>query len=404
MPRRKQLPIPQSLAELTPAQLTRVLHATSGGGVVTEVRGDVIGTDVGFAGEVLRLHLTWAEPGPGRPPSVVAKVPATNPTNRASAEAVGAYEREILVYRDLADRMGLPMPRHLHSEMTPNPAAWLEPALVWLFSRLPMWALAPLTSAALWLAGHSRRRYLLVLEDVVDARPPRQREGGTTEDVRAALEVLARFHAAHWMDQALADEHPWIVQLDTAPRLAQAAYLRNREEFERRLGDHLPAGAMREVDAVQTELAAALSHLAASPWTLLHGDFRLDNVLVCESGALVVLDFQLPRWGRCASDVAYFIVTALDPSARDAEEELLRLYHDTLVAEGVSDYGYDELVADVRLSTRVLAHSMVMANRFLDLTLQADQASLADELALRTFGWMADRPTAGASGLGPPGD
>lgn len=404
MSRRRTAQIPQELADMTPAEVTRMLAATSGGGVVTDVRGEVIGTDVGFAGEVLRLHLTWAEPGPDRPPSVVVKVPATNPTNRASAEAVGAYEREILVYRDLAERMGLPMPHHLHSEMTPNPAAWLEPALVWLFSHLPMWALAPLTSAALWLAGRSRRRYLLVLEDVVDARPPRQREGGTTEDVRAALEVLARFHAAHWMDAELAAEHPWIVRADTAPRLAQAAYVRNRDEFVGHLGAQLPPGTMARVDAVQHRVPDVLTRLAAPPWTLLHGDFRLDNVLVRENGDLVVLDFQLPRWGRCANDVAYFIVTALDPSARDAEDELLRLYHDTLVGEGITDYGYDDLVADVRLATDVLAHSMVMTTRFLDLSLQSDGGSLADELALRTFGWLAERPAASASGAAPADD
>ena len=89
---------------------------------------------------------------------MIVKLPAANAKNRASAEAVGAYEREILVYRELGDRLGLPIPRHLHSDMTPNPAPWMERVLVALFDHLPQRALERLTRGALALAAKSRRR------------------------------------------------------------------------------------------------------------------------------------------------------------------------------------------------------------------------------------------------------
>ena len=381
-------PIPQTIDEITAEWCTKALADHSDGGTVTAVSAETIGTDIGFAGDVIRVHLTWDEPGPNRPRSVVAKVPAANPLNRSSAEAVGAYEREILVYRDMAHEMALPMPRHLYSEMTPNPLPWLEPALIWLFDHLPMAALALLTRGALWLSGHSRRRYVLVIEDIDDARPPRQREGGTTEDVRAALEVLARFHAAHWMDQAVLDRNPWIMPLDAAPRLMQAAYRNNREEFVERLGPVVHDATMQRIDEVQERLPEILNRLASGPWTLLHGDFRLDNVLVRADGSLVVLDFQLPRYGRAASDLAYFITTAIDACDADAEEELLRLYHSTLETEGVTGYSYEEMVHDVRDVTWVLGHSMVTTAQFLDLSLAGDDASFGDELSVRALGWL----------------
>jgi hypothetical protein len=339
--------IPQTPEEITAAWCTQALGASSDGGIVTDVSVESIGVDIGFAGDVMRVHLTWAAPGPNRPDSVVVKVPATRPLNRASAEGIGAYEREILVYRELSEDMGLPMPRHLYSDMPPNPAAWFEPALLWLFSHLPMAVLTLLTRGALALMGRSKRRYILVIEDIPDARPPRQREGGTTEDVRAALVVLARFHAAHWMDRTLLDEHPWIMALDAAPRMMQAAYRNGRDDFLDHMGSAVPDDTMQRMDTTQQDLPAILEHLGTAPWTLLHGDFRLDNILVRADGSLVVLDFQGPRYGRAASDVAYFVTTAIDACHQDAEAELLRLYHSTLESEGHDD----QLPPGVRTST-----------------------------------------------------
>jgi len=380
--------IPQTADEITAQWCTRALSDSSAGGVVEAVTVEAIGTDIGFAGDVLRVHLTWAEQGDGRPPSVVVKVPATNPMNRASAEGIGAYEREIRVYRELSDHLGLPMPRHLYSDMTPNPAPWFEPVVIWLFDHLPMAALALLTRGALRLMARSRRRYVLVIEDIPDARPPRQREGGTTEDVRNSLVVMARFHAAHWMDQQLLDENDWIMPLDAAPRMMQAAYRNSRQEFLDRMGTAVHDDTMRRIDAVQEDLPAILRRLAAPPWTLLHGDFRLDNVLVRGDGSLVVLDFQLPRFGRAANDLAYFITTAIDACDQAVEEELLRLYHSTLEHAGVTGYSYDQLVDDVRDVTLVLGHSMVTTAQFLDLSLTDGDTSFGDELSVRTLGWL----------------
>lgn len=381
--------IPASPDDLTAAWFTAALGERAGGATVTGVERQVIGTDIGFAGEVVRCRLDWADgTAAGAPRSVIVKLPAANPKNRASAEAVGAYEREILVYRELGPDLGLPIPAHLHSEMTPNPAPWLERVLVALFDHLPLRLLAWLTRAALSLAARSRRRYVLVLEDIEDARPPNQRDGGSVDDAHAALAVLAGFHAANWMDEGLVADHPYIQPMNRAPRLRQAAYLRNLDDFLSRFDGELPPQVVARLDGAQARLPELVDHLASPPWTVLHGDFRLDNVLFRPSGDLVVLDHQMTMSGRAAVDVAYFLTTALEATDVDEEEAMLRAYHDALVAAGVDGYDLDTLRADVETSKDVLGHSLVSFSEFLDTDMTDGDVPFAEQMARRLLGWL----------------
>ena len=61
---------------------------------------------------------------------------------------------------------------------------------------------------------------------------------------------------------------------------------------------------------------------------LVHGDYRLDNMLFGESGAdrpLTVVDWQTVTWGPAMTDVAYFLGCALpDDVRRDNYDALLR--------------------------------------------------------------------------------
>lgn len=381
--------IPQTPGDLTAAWFSTALAPHSGGAAATAVETQVIGTDIGFAGEVVRCRLDWSDPvGPDAPRSVIVKLPAANAKNRASAEAVGAYEREILVYRELGTDLGLPIPTHLHSEMTPNPAPWLERVLVALFDHMPVRLLAWLTRAALSLAAKSRRRYVLVLEDIVDARPPNQRDGGSVDDAHAALAVLARFHAANWMDESLVADHPFIPPLNRAPRLRQAAYVRNLDDFRARFDGELSPAVLGRLQRAQDELPRLVDHLASPPWTVLHGDYRLDNVLFRPSGELVVLDHQMTMYGRAAVDVAYFLTTALDATDVDEEEAMLRAYHDALVSAGVGSYDLDTLRSDVETSKDVLGHSLVSFSEFLDTDMTDGDIPFAEQMARRLIGWL----------------
>ncbi len=67
---------------------------------------------------------------------------------------------------------------------------------------------------------------------------------------------------------------------------------------------------------------------------LVHGDYRLDNMLFGQSGAdrpLTVVDWQTVTWGPATMDVAYFLGCALaDDVRRDNYDALLGAYHTAL--------------------------------------------------------------------------
>ena len=90
-----------------------------------------------------------------------------------------------------------------------------------------------------------------------------------------------------------------------------------------------------------------LEDLAAMPHTLVHFDFRADNLFFDDDGSIVVVDWQTISQGGGVADIGYFLSQNLSTEDRRANEaDLLRAYHDALVANGVTDYSYEQLVAD----------------------------------------------------------
>lgn len=380
--------IPRRARELTASWFTDVLGADA---TVVDVRCETIGTEVGFMGEVIRCHLTWAadaSEAAGRPDSVIVKVPTLNDENFAVGDAMQAYEREIVVYRRFGSSLGLPLPKFFYGEMDPNPTPWLDRPLLFLFDHLPLRGVNWVIAQLLKLAGKSKRRYILVLEDIADARPPSQLVGGSVDDVHRALDVLARFHAANWMRTDVGDGYKRIWPLDRGSRVFQAGYLRNRAVFVERFGTVVGDDLMARLDDVQARASDIAATLAAEPWTVLHGDYRLDNLLFRPDDEIVVLDLQGVSTGRPAYDVAYFITTALTAEHRDEEQRLLSTYHDALVGAGVTSYSLQQLAHDCSLTKELLAHRFVGGTDVLDTELSGDRDAFLDVLQFRVLDWL----------------
>jgi hypothetical protein len=384
---RKDTPfIPTQASELTTGWFTDVLHERFDT-PVTEVTSEVIGAGVGFVGELHRCHLQWASDKAGLPPSVIVKIPATNAQNRALAEALAAYEREIEIYTKLGPELGLPMPDLYHASLDPHPAPWIDKLALFLLEKLPLRAINWTIDRLLSFSSKSTRRYVLVIEDIVDARPPAQADGGSLADAADALRVLARSHAATWMRTDLADKSDFIWSLGRAPKIIMASYLRYRDAFFARVASDYPPDVFTRLDRIQDNYAAHIDGLGSEPTVLLHGDYRLDNVLFRPDGELVVVDYQAVGIGRPGWDVGYFITTALSPDHRAQEAELLAVYHGELLRLGITGYDMAELVADVRLTGDVLAHRMVCGGDLLDTDRGAGEDSLVDLVIPRVLGW-----------------
>jgi thiamine kinase-like enzyme len=85
---------------------------------------------------------------------------------------------------------------------------------------------------------------------------------------------------------------------------------------------------------------------------------QADNLFFGEVDEEVIfIDWQMATYARCVIDVADWIRGQLEPEVRRTiESQLLRLYHDALVANGVHDYTIEQCLADYRLAT-VLARA-----------------------------------------------
>ena len=91
-------------------------------------------------------------------------------------------------------------------------------------------------------------------------------------------------------------------------------------------------------------------------FTLVHGDVNPGNVLSPDApgGETYLIDRQPFEWSLTtwlgASDLAYMMIPWWDEASRRAlEMPVLTAYHAALVRLGVSDYTWDELLADYRL-------------------------------------------------------
>jgi aminoglycoside phosphotransferase (APT) family kinase protein len=95
-----------------------------------------------------------------------------------------------------------------------------------------------------------------------------------------------------------------------------------------------------------------MDRFAAMPHTIVHFDYRLDNLFFGGDvgPGVTMIDFQASTKGGGAYDVGYFLSQNLRTEVRrEHEDDLLRTYHDVLVADGVDGYPLDRLREDYRV-------------------------------------------------------
>lgn len=280
----------QRPADLTAGWLTAVL----GGRTVTDFTVERIGT--GQMSECFRVRLTYADDGDS-PDSVVLKVAATDPVSRQTGVSLGLYEREVRFYRDIAPRLTGPVAPCYHAAY--DPAAGV---------------------------------FDVLLGDATPAVVGDEILGATAAQARLAVTELARLQGPLLGDTALADA-PW---LNRDSPVNQALITQLYAGFLDRYRDRI-AAPHREV--CQRLVAAFDAYLVAEAVNgglagLVHGDYRLDNLLFGAAGAdrpLTVVDWQTVTWGPAMTDLAYFLGCALLVADRRAHyDELLRAYHAAL--------------------------------------------------------------------------
>jgi hypothetical protein len=283
------------VAGLTAEFLTRALAGHLAGAKVAAVEAQPVGT--GQVSDTYRLCLTY-DGAASLPATLIAKVPAADPASRNAARAFRTYEIESSFYDQLA--AGLPV------------------------------SLATCYYAA-YDAGPDE--YLVLLADIAPAQPGDQLAGIEADDAAAAVGELAALHAAGWCRPDLA-ALAWLNRSgpDAAALLA-AVVTDLYPGFLERYAGRLEPGTVRLIEDFVPRID---SYLAArdEPRTIVHGDFRADNLLFGPARP-VVLDWQTAGYGAGTGDLAYFLGSSLPVPVRQRHEhELVRQYHAALTGRG----------------------------------------------------------------------
>jgi len=325
----------------TPDAITADWLTDALGAPVTSVEKEMVGT--GQMGDSVRLALEY-DSGSTGPASVVAKLPALDPTSRATAAAVRSYEIEVSFYRELAPELPVRAPRchlALHDPVSDD--------------------------------------FILLLEDLAPARQGDQLAGCSIDQAAIAVEELPRLHAPRWGDPAL-EQLPWLNRSSPESAVMMTMLVTGLYDgFRTRYVDRLDPDVFKLCERFIPRLSAYVTE-RPGPWTVAHGDYRLDNLLfgTDEGGPPVaVVDWQTVALGPGIADLSYFIGAGLLPADRRTHEDaLVRSYDAGMRAMGV-DLDWDDCWQQYRRHTFSGLVMAVAASMLVEQTARGDDMFMA---------------------------
>jgi hypothetical protein len=265
---------------------------------ITGVRAEPTGT--GQMSDSLRVHLSTDPPG-ALPATLVVKRSSSSEMSRAASRVTRTYEVEAAFYRDLRDRLDVRAPHCWHVSYDAD-----------------------------------RDDVFLVLEDLAPCRQGDQIVGCTPQEAEVVVDELVRLQGPLWGSVEL-ESYSWLNRITPAMR---------KGTFDR-LSNSWPGFVERYAERLSVECRALGAAFVADPGdyftrphvtrTVVHGDFRLDNLLFLDSGGVAVVDFQTTVLAEGLQDLAYFLGAGLTvPERRLHEQALIARYVTGLAAYGVA--------------------------------------------------------------------
>ena len=290
--------------EITPDWLGAAL-----GGSVHAVTLAPVGT--GQIGTCYRV----AVEGEGVPARLLAKLP---PADQATRDMLaGTYRGEVRFYREIAPTVDVRVPGCHFGAASPD-------------------------------SGD----FVLLLEDLAPADQGDQIAGCTPEQAHDAVANLAGLHGPRWCDETLTEIDGLTLEDPESEALLQEMYGPTTELFIDGLGDLLTDEDRATLRACVPVLPRWLKGRGGR-FGLVHGDYRLDNLLFPPDGrpGVAAIDWQTLTLALPARDLAYCIGTSLSVEERRVHEhDLVTTYHRRLTAYGVADSPLEECWDDYRFS------------------------------------------------------
>lgn len=279
--------VPASPDQVSPEWLTSKLNARGLSGTVKEISWQSIGA--GQVGENARFTVS----GDGDVPStLVGKFPSTNLMSKHLGIQLNNYAREVFFYSELANTLDIQVPDCLVAEI-----------------------------------DSTNHDFIILMEDLAPAVQIDQMSECSTDQAALALEELAKLHGPRWGDPGLA-KLPLLapIRMETPEPPPYEMFL---DAFNQRYGSRLTQA---ERAAAQTfgQVQEAYASVDTSK-TVIHIDYRLDNMMFGGPHPLTVFDWQSVNHGHAFQDVSYFMGTSVGTKQRSRNERaLLTHYLDVL--------------------------------------------------------------------------
>ena len=267
-------------------------------GQITNIRWEPIGT--GQVGDSARIHLTYDRDGTS-PKTIAGKFPAANPTSRGTAAMMGLYAKEVRFYREVAPQLDVRVPATYAAEVSDDGSD-----------------------------------FLLLFEDLAPDKGGNQLDSCSFDEACHAIRQAAALHAPSWKNSGILSLD-WLQPQEAVTSQIRTLYPQAQSVFAERYAGTLEP----EFMTICTELAASDAWLSRDhpKVSLVHGDFRLDNMLFGIGGEgepIAILDWQTLSLGHPMTDIGYFMGCGIgDELRRKHEDELLDLYCSEMTARGV---------------------------------------------------------------------
>jgi hypothetical protein len=315
------LDFPRAIDAITPEWLTRRLQASGAlpaGARVSSIMTEPVGEGVGFVSAMQRLRPVYEGPSGGAPASLIAKVSPVDPSSRQVGEIFRFYQKETGFYAQLAGRTPVRTPRAYGVDYDP-----------------------------------ATMDFVLLLEDMSPATVGDQVLGLSEGQVRLAVDTIAGLHGAWWRSPELPGMD-WLLALNsTEMKALEVVYQQCWPAVVDFAGDAMSPYMRRAGEALATRIAALMDLACEQPQTLMHGDFRADNMMF-EAGAaahpFALVDWQIVMKGPGAFDLAYMLSGSVTVEDRRAwQDGLITQHHAGLVRAGVGGYALDQAREDFRV-------------------------------------------------------
>ena len=333
------LPIPRNLEDIGAAWMQQALSL---GGLaplppLEQCSVENLASQAGALAAIGRGHLSFASDAPDLPRSVIIKLASPLRPSRRIGRVLSLYRREYDYYAKLAPAFSVPTPRMYYGAYQPRSS-----------------------------------RFVLVLEDLDAMQLFDQVTGAPPAQARLAVRALAGLHAPYWNKTG----HELLRRVFDTTTLrfrvfSQLIYKASlRRALERTEGIVGPASRL-VMERYGRRLAAHHAEYPVGMRTLVHGDYRLENMFFGVGGAreFAVIDWQASGIGGALYDVSYFLAGSMPvETRRQLERDLVDEYHAELRRAGVEGYGLDDCWRGYRHSLLGALMPVVAGWGFLDLT------------------------------------